>query len=136
MQTTLSAEEGNLAEAMAFLHGCWESMSLPDELLFPFELALEEVFMNVAMHGGGECSPSTVWLELERGDDTLSLSLSDNGPAFDPLTLPTPDLDAPIEERPVGGLGVHLVRQMMDGVSYAYRDGRNTLRMWKPLRVA
>jgi len=133
MQTTLSAEEGNLSVAMAFLHGCWESLSLPEELLFPFELALEEVFMNVVMHGGSGHGPSTVWLELERGDGTLSMRLSDNGPAFDPLALPTPDLDAPIEERAVGGLGVHLVRQMMDGVSYAYCDGRNTLHMWKPL---
>lgn len=133
MQTTLSAEEGNLSAATAFLHDCWESLSLPEELLFPFELALEEVFMNVVMHGGSEQGPSTVWLELERADGRLNLSLSDNGPAFDPLALPTPDLDAPLEERPVGGLGVHLVREMMDGVSYAHCDGRNTLRMWKRL---
>ncbi len=131
MQTTLLAEGDNLAEANAFLHGCWERESLPEELRFRFELALEEVFINVVMHGGSEQGPSTVWLELERADGRLNLSLSDNGPAFDPLALPTPDLDAPLEERPVGGLGVHLVREMMDGVSYAYRDGRNTLSMWK-----
>lgn len=133
MQTTLPGEESKLQEAMAFLHGFWQAESLPDELLFPFELALEEVFLNVAMHGGGAQGPATVWLELERADGRLSLSLSDDGPAFDPLSLPTPDLDAPLEERPVGGLGVHLVREMMDGVSYHHRDGRNSLSMWKSL---
>lgn len=133
MQTTLPGEESRLQEAMAFLHGFWQTESLPDELLFPFELALEEVFMNVAMHGGGEQGPATVWLELECADGRLNLSLSDDGPAFDPLSLPTPDLNAPLEERPVGGLGVHLVREMMDGVSYSYRGGRNCLSMWKSL---
>lgn len=133
MRMTLSAVEGKLPEAMAFLHGYWENESLPEELLFPFELALEEVFMNVAMHGGGPQGPATVWLVLERADGRLNLSLSDDGPAFDPLAIPPPDIDAPLEERAVGGLGVHLVRQMMDGVSYTYHDGRNTLHMWKPL---
>ncbi len=133
MQTTLPGEESRLQEAMAFLHGFWQTESLPDELLFPFELALEEVFMNVAMHGGGEQGPATVWLELERADDRLNLSLSDDGRAFDPLALPTPDLDAPLEERPVGGLGVYLVREMMDDVSYSYQGGRNCLSMWKSL---
>lgn len=133
MQTTLPGEESRLQDAMAFLHGFWQTESLPDELLFPFELALEEVFMNVAMHGGGEQGPATVWLELECADGRLNLSLSDDGPAFDPLSLPTPDLNAPLEERPVGGLGVHLVREMMDGVSYSYRGGRNCLSMWKSL---
>ena len=133
MQTTLPGEESRLQEAMAFLHGFWQTESLPDELLFPFELALEEVFMNVAMHGGGEQGPATVWLELERADGRLNLSLSDDGRAFDPLALPTPDLDAPLEERPVGGLGVYLVREMMDDVSYSYRGGRNCLSMWKSL---
>ena len=133
MQTTLPGEESRLQDAMAFLHGFWQTESLPDELLFPFELALEEVFMNVAMHGGGEQGPATVWLELERVDGRLNLSLSDDGRAFDPLSLPAPDLNAPLEERPVGGLGVHLVREMMDGVSYSYRGGRNCLSMWKSL---
>jgi serine/threonine-protein kinase RsbW len=133
MQTTLPGEESRLLEAMAFLHVFWQAESLPDELLFPFELALEEVFMNVAMHGGGEQGPATVWLELERTDGKLNLSLSDDGPAFDPLALPTPDLDAPLEERPVGGLGVYLVREMMDDVSYSHRGGRNCLSMWKSL---
>jgi serine/threonine-protein kinase RsbW len=89
--------------------------------------------MNVAMHGGRPEGPARVWLELEHSDGRLALSLSDDGPAFDPLAIPTPDLDAPLEERAVGGLGVHLVREMMAGVSYEYRDGRNVLHMWKTL---
>lgn len=133
MQTTLPGDESRLQEAMAFLHGFWENESLPDELLFTFELALEEVFLNVAMHGGHADRPAQVWLELAREDDKLWLSQSDDGPAFNPLAVPTPDLDAPLEARSVGGLGIHLVREMMAGVSYDYRDGRNILRMWKPL---
>ena len=131
MQTTLPGEEGRLPDAVAFLQDFWGRESLPEGLLFPFELALEEVFVNVAMHGARDDRPSTVWITLARCDGNVELTLSDDGPAFDPLSLPTPDLNAPLEERDVGGLGVHLVREMMDGVSYAHIDERNTLRMWK-----
>lgn len=133
MQTTLPGDESRLQEAMTFLQGFWEHASLPPDLLFPFELSLEEVFMNVAMHGGREDGPATVWITLGTGGGRVELSVSDDGPAFDPLSLPAPDVNAPLEERGIGGLGVYLVREMMDGVSYAREGDRNTLRMWKPI---
>jgi serine/threonine-protein kinase RsbW len=74
-----------------------------------------------------------VWIDLEPAEGRLELGVSDDGPAFDPLAMATPDIDAPLEERPIGGLGIYLVREMMAGVSYERRDGRNVLRMWKPL---
>jgi serine/threonine-protein kinase RsbW len=59
--------------------------------------------------------------------------VEDDGPAFDPLLLPAPDVAASLEERKVGGLGVFLVRQMMDAVSYQRVAARNQLRMTKRL---
>ena len=118
---------------MGFLQGFWEEAELPAALGFTFELALEEVFLNVALHGAdGNRVPSVV-LELTACDTEVVLVVTDDARPFDPLTLATPDTTAALEDRTIGGLGVHLVRQMMDTVTYSHEAGRNRLRMTKNL---
>jgi serine/threonine-protein kinase RsbW len=63
--------------------------------------------------------------------DAIELVVEDGGPAFDPLQQATPDLEAALDDRPVGGLGIHLVRQMMDEVAYQRTGQRNRLTMRK-----
>jgi sigma-B regulation protein RsbU (phosphoserine phosphatase) len=133
MKCELPGEAERLPDAFAFLQTAWGEAGLPEEQRFPFELALEEVFMNVAMHGGQEGRPASATIELQRDGEELRLVVSDDGPAFDPLSLATPDTSLSIEEREVGGLGVFLVREMMDDVSYARREGLNVLSMRKRL---
>lgn len=95
------------------------------------ELALEEVLVNVCRHAyrdqrapGGE---KEFAVEVRALPDRLEVSIEDSGRAFDPTTLSPPDTDASLDERPVGGLGIHLVRSMVDGMEYR-RDGeRNRL---------
>ena len=93
------------------------------------ELVLEEAMLNVALHGykgnGGE-----LLITLESvSDGSLSLTLSDSAAPFDPLHLPVPDGSVPVEQRTIGGLGVHLIRSMCEEVSYRYHDGHNILQM-------
>lgn len=133
MRCELPGEAERLPEAFAFLQSVWRDAGLPEEQRFPFELALEEVFMNVAMHGGHEGRPASAAIEFLRDGEDLRLVVSDDGPAFDPLSLGTPDTSLAIEEREVGGLGVFLVREMMDEVVYARREGLNVLSMRKRL---
>lgn len=129
---TLAAEAAQLPALQAWLHDCWQGEGLPAGDAFPFELALEEVFMNVAMHGtpAGSAVPQ-VECRLAVAADAIELVVEDGGPAFDPLQRATPDLDAALDDRPVGGLGIHLVRQMMDEVSYQRTGQRNRLTMRK-----
>ncbi len=70
-------------------------------------------------------------VSLALDDGELALCLEDDGPAFDPLAAPMPDLDAPIEDRPIGGLGIHLLREMMDELEYTRLDSRNRLTLRK-----
>lgn len=129
----LPGEAGQLPTALEFLQGFWEAAGLPAPLGFTFELALEEVFLNVALHGAeGQVVP-TITLELAADDHEVVLVVSDDARPFDPLTLATPDTSAALEDRAIGGLGVHLVRQMMDTVSYTHEAGHNRLRMTKRL---
>ena len=119
--------------AQGYLQSFWEEADLPVALGFTFELALEEVFLNVALHGADGSRLPTVTLDLSADANAVEMVVSDDARPFDPLSLATPDTNAALEDRAIGGLGVHLVRQMMDSVSYTHEAGHNRLRMTKHL---
>jgi len=134
MERTISvtATTDRLPELIAFLQAFWQECGLPEETAFPFELALDEVFMNVVMHGSSPSDPPReVRASLERRGSDIILVTEDDGPPFDPLTLPSPDVDAPVEAREIGGLGVFLIRELMDEVTYAHTGTHNQLTMRK-----
>ena len=127
-------ESTQLVGLMQFLRDFWGAASLPTGQSLPFEVALEEVFINIVTHGstGGGATP--VEVHLQRTDAGVAMTIDDEGPAFDPLSLPAPDIRAALHERPIGGQGVHLVRSVMDTVTYERIGTRNRLRMSKRLR--
>lgn len=131
--TSVAARAAHLPQLTSFLQEFWSSAALPPRECLAFELALEEIFLNVVTHGSaaGELPQVHVSLALTPAD--LTLTVEDDGPGFDPLSLPPPDVTASLADRQVGGLGVFLVRKMMDTVSYARVAGRNRLRMTKRL---
>ncbi len=134
-RTSVAADAARLPQLTAFLQQFWSSASLPPRGCAAFELALEETFLNVVMHGTASGAVPEVQVSLALTPQEVTMTVEDDGPGFDPLTVPVPDLTAGVEERRVGGLGVFLVRTMMDVVSYARIAGRNQLRMSKRLGV-
>ena len=129
---SVASEAAQLPVLTRFLKEFWSTAALPPAESVKFELALEEVFMNVVMHGSPGAG-TQVEVSVILCDGGLTLMVENEGPAFDPLLLPAPDVAASLEERKVGGLGVFLVRQMMDAVSYQRVAARNQLRMTKRL---
>lgn len=99
--------------------------------LFQVKLALEEAVTNILSYGFDGQQTQLIWLKVVQEGRLLSIVLTDNGTPFDPLERPPPDLDSNLEDRMVGGLGVYLIRQMMDNVSYQRQDGCNKLCMMK-----
>src|SRR5262249_46148887 len=98
---------------------------------FALNLALEELLTNAILYGFDDAAPHSIAIVLSHDGGAVTLELSDDGRPFDPRQAPPPDLAASLEDRPIGGLGIHLVKQMMDRVEYEYRDGRNHLRLTK-----
>ena len=132
-RTAVAGDAAHLAQLTAFVQQFCSSAELPPAQVLAFELALEEVFMNVVMHGTTAGALRLVEVSLALTGDGLTMTVEDDGPGFDPLSVPTPDVTVSLADRRVGGLGVLLVRQMMDAVSYARVAGRNQLRMTKHL---
>ena len=132
-RTTVASDAAQLPVLTRFLQEFWSSAGLPPAEALPFELALEEIFMNVVMHGSPAGSAPHVDVSLALADDGLTLTIEDDGVPFDPLALTAPDVTASVAERRVGGLGVYFVRQMMDAVSYRRVGARNQLSMTRQL---
>jgi serine/threonine-protein kinase RsbW len=128
----LTATADQLEVLTAFLREIWNKIGLPGDALFSFELALEELFVNATTHGAeaGGRAPK-VFVAVSHGSETVEAVFEDDAPAFNPLTQAEPILDAPLEERPIGGLGVYLVKNVMDTVDYEYVTGRNRISMSK-----
>ena len=110
-----------------------EVEGLPPDSIFNVNLGLDEVITNIIRyaHDDGRQHPIVVRLAHEPG--VLTAEVEDDGRAFNPLEAPIPDLNASIDERPIGGLGIHLVRSMMNSVEYRREDGRNVFIMRKTL---
>ena len=103
-----------------------------DEMLIPgINLALEEAVTNVINYAYPKGTYGSIELDASLEGNELKFILSDSGKEFDPTLRPEADINAGVEDRPIGGLGVHLVRQIMDSVSYERKEGMNILTMTK-----
>ena len=134
-RTAVPADPAQLTVLTEFLREFGSAAALAPAHVGTLELALEEIFLNIAMHGSEPGIAPRVEVSLHLGTDAVTMTVEDDGPQFDPLSLPPPDVTASLADRRVGGLGVFLVRKLMDTVSYARVAGHNQLRMSKRLGV-
>jgi serine/threonine-protein kinase RsbW len=119
-------------EAFATGHG------LSKAVTWPVEVSLDEILANVVRHGlEGRGETATVEVELRLDPDSdppvCEVVVTDDGPEFDPLAAPEPDMSLGVKERPIGGLGISLVRRLMDEAEYERREGKNRLRLQRRL---
>ena len=112
-----------LADAV---EGFASAHDLPPKAAYLIDLVLEEIVTNIVNHGAGD-GVATIDVNLARVDQRIVGSVRDDAAPFDPLSLAPVDIEAGIEERAIGGLGIHLVREMTDSVAYAREDGHNVL---------
>ena len=103
------------------------------ELGSSLNLALEEAVTNVILYAYPEGTEGEVFVDAAAADTAITFTITDGGKPFDPTSREEVDINAPLEERPVGGLGIHLVRRIMDDVRYERRGERNVLILTKIL---
>ena len=110
--------------------GQWHDV--PEQALFVMNLSLDEVVTNIVTHSPKNppgAKEILIRLSTEHGE--VSAEVEDDGGAFNPLALPAPDIGAPLHERSAGGMGIHLVRSLMDHVGYQRIGRRNHFTMTK-----
>ena len=115
-------------EAAAFL----ETVGAPPAAGYAVSLALEELVTNIIKYGYDDAAGHEIGVDLAWNDGELRLTVRDDGHPFDPLSAPAPDLDLPVDERPVGGLGLHLVRQFFPEARYRREGECNVLELCRP----
>lgn len=129
----LSNDIRQIPELAAFVEALAEETSLNPAEAMSLNLALEEAVTNVMMYAYPAGETGQVELDVDALPGRLVFELRDAGVPFDPTAAPEADISLGVEERPIGGLGIFLVRQIMDSVEYARRDGKNILTLTKKL---
>ena len=116
-----------------FLEEATQDMGIDPSVSTQLNLALEEAVANVICYAYPEGTDGTVDIDARQEGNDITFVISDSGTAFDPTARETVDINAGVDERPVGGLGIHLIREIMDTVSYERRDGKNILTITKKI---
>lgn len=109
-----------------------DSLGLPESMNMPINLALEEAVSNVMLYAYPNQS-GQVLVEADKVGREITFSISDSGIPFDPTQQDEPDITKSVEERPIGGLGIFLVRQIMDDIHYKRKNNKNILTLIKKI---
>jgi len=129
----LPAELSHLPVFLERIRGIAQNAGLAEAQISRLELAVEEALVNVFNYAyNGQAQTGSVFCQVTVQDSGLIVDIVDEGPPFDPLACPDPDTNLELDQRQPGGLGVLLIRNLMDEVSYRREDERNVL----TLRIA
>ncbi len=127
LRNTLS-ELATLCEKM---EGVGQALGLSRKCLFEINLALDELFTNIISYGFQDQSEHFIRVNISTDGDVLTVVLEDDGIAFNPVARIPSELPCTLDECKVGGLGIHLVKNLMDEVAYERRAGTNVLTLKK-----
>ena len=120
----LRSSETASGEGSAWARALAEKAGLSPRRIDALDLCIVELVTNVVNHSY-RGQPGEIRLELGLGEDAAALTLIDAGPPFDPLSVPAPAIPASLDDLPVGGFGIHLVRTSADACEYRRHAGRN-----------
>ena len=117
----------NLEELFAFVEQALTSLNVPASDRDKMMMALDEAVTNVVLYAYTADQRGTVGIHLSRNDNTITAEIVDHGKPFNPTAHPAPDITLPIEQRPLGGLGIHLMRNLVTSLRYYRKKGENHL---------
>lgn len=122
-----------IATLTSFVEDLCSELAIPAETAMNITLALEEAVANIIMYAYPSQEKQEILLKVSSDEKQIFFLLTDKGCSFDPTRVADADLTLSIEERPIGGLGIFLIRSIMNEVSYQRLDGENRLMMKKDI---
>lgn len=128
-EMTVSNDIKELQQIHTFLEEVAAKWDITQELLFQLNLVVEETVSNIILYGYDEPKgKEIIHIEITKEGHLIKIVITDNGKAFNPLSIPPPDdLDKDAQDRHIGGLGVYFIRKLMDEVAYRREQDRNIL---------
>lgn len=131
-QITVEATLENIPEVTEFVDRELEAHSCPCKAQMQIDIAIDELFSNIARYAyQGKTGEATVQVELMTEPSAAMITFIDCGVPYNPLKRESPDVTLSAEERKIGGLGIYMVRNSMDEVTYENKDGQNILKIRK-----
>jgi serine/threonine-protein kinase RsbW len=124
--STFNAIRDNLAAIRDFVETRATEAGADADEIYEITAAVDEAATNVVIHGYQD-KGGPLEIEVEEGEGALAVHLRDQAPPFDPTTIPAPDLSRPLEDRPLGGMGFHIIRKYTHSVEYRPLPGGNEL---------
>lgn len=121
-RATFNAVRKSLTAIRDFVETKVVELGADHDHVYDIAAAVDEAACNVIIHGYGD-QGGILEIEVDRQGNMLIVYLRDQAPVFDPTTLPTPDITQPLEERPIGGMGVHIMRQHVDEIQHRSLPG-------------
>ncbi len=112
------------------LNSFLKSHQIEEKLRYRINLAIEEPLINIITYGSKTDKPLIIEIEIELHPEEVSILLTDNGRRFNPLSIPRLDIKKPAIDRPAGGLGMHLVRHIMQAMWYERKDEKNIFKIY------
>jgi serine/threonine-protein kinase RsbW len=129
-EMTIGSDIGEIPAVFARLEEAMGAGGFSPEEILDTQLAVEEVLTNIIIHGYKR-SGCRIELEYRPIRDGIEIRVTDSAPRFDPLSVTEPEPEGTLDQRRIGGLGIFLVRHVMDELSYRYEGGKNVLTMVK-----
>ncbi|MFH1213307.1 MAG: ATP-binding protein [Candidatus Neomarinimicrobiota bacterium] len=112
-----------------------EIWNLSPELIFNLNLVLEEILSNIIFYGYDDTTDHTINLNIALEGDIIEIEIIDDAKPFNPLNRPDPDVNQSLDARKIGGLGIYLVKKIMDKTEYVNKDGKNILILQKNIKT-
>jgi serine/threonine-protein kinase RsbW len=127
IQKTFPGRYESLEEIASFIRGEAEKIGLPNTDVFAVETAVDEAVSNIIEHAYEGVENGTIEITCETDPESIKIILIDNGKPFDPQSIPSPDLKAPLNKRKEHGLGLYLMQKWMDEVRFEFCEECNRL---------
>lgn len=127
VQITIKNQLPEIATVTGAMEDFARSRDLSEAIRWRFHLALEELLRNVIKHAYPDREEHDIEVTLDCNDTHMTATITDDGIPFNPLNVAAPELSEALEEREVGGLGIHLARSVVDTLTHEWRDGRNVV---------
>jgi anti-sigma regulatory factor (Ser/Thr protein kinase) len=135
IEQTFDATIACFPQASMFVDGWLESLGCGMKIQMQIDLALDELFTNIASYAyGPEGGKATLQLDFDETTGVASVTFIDSGIPYDPLAKPDPDVTLSAEERGIGGLGIYMAKKAVDKMEYRYENNQNILTVYKKIK--